>query len=271
VSLFVIRLATVSGMVLGGYFVALAVWSRMGIEGWKVGLFANSIFFLASALLFTRLPSSLGARHGAVPSFTSDLRAALRLAVTGRTIPFVMISAFLFCLVGAAVYVLIVSRVQRELGAGTRGVSLLAGCVALGTITGAVLYSWLGQKFGKEKVICGSLSIVGILLVLFSVATGMPELLLLSVVGGLFLAPIPIAQDTLLHEHLSERERGRIFGIRDWVVNLFFAVGSAILGIIATLTSTRAALVGTGTFLLLGGSMLWIVLTRGGLERPSSP
>ncbi len=271
VSLFVIRLATISGMVIGGYLVALSVWQRMGVEGWKAGFLINALFFLVSAILFSRLSSLSRPRLTLDQPFLSDLKAASSMVFAGRVIPFVMISAFLLCLVGAAVYVLVVSRVQQELGAGTKGVSLMAGCVASGTIVGAVLYSWLGQRMAKTNVICGCFSIVGVLLIFFSMTSTTSRLLILSITGGLFLAPIPIAQDTLLHEHLSERERGRVFGIRDWVVNLFFAVGSLILGGLATLTSTRTSLMGAGIFVLAGGFVLWLIWTRWEGERLSSP
>lgn len=271
VCLFVIRLATISGMVLGGYLVDWPIWGRLRVEGWEAGLVINAIFFLFSAVLFTRIfftsesPSSRDVR-----SFSSDLKAAFRLVLQQKVVLFVMVSAFLLCLIGASIYVLVVSLVQQELGKGTAGVGLMAGALSFGTLLSVVLYSYVGRRFSKAKAISTCLILVGILLIIFSCIKSTPKLVLISFLGGIFLAPIPIAQDTLLHEHLSERMRGRIFGIRDWIINLFFAAGSLILGLISSFMQTSTALVFMGSF--IGGAtvILLLILIKSECEISSS-
>jgi len=259
VSLFAIRLATISGMVLGGYLVDWRIWQELRIEGWKAGFFTNALLFLTSAILFTRI--SLASRDSAREkgeSFSSDLKAAFRMVFRERMVRFVMVSAFLFCLIGATIYVLVVSLVQQELGKGSVGVGLMAGVLAFGTAISAVFYSSIGRKFSRTRAISSCLILVGILLIIFSRARTTPQLVILSFLGGVVLAPIPIAQDTLLHEHLAEDARGRIFGIRDWIVNLFFATGSVILGLLSSLMCAPAALVWMGC--LIGGAAVILLL-----------
>lgn len=259
VSLFVIRLATISGMVLGGYLVDWSIWRKLRLEGWEAGFFINALLFLISATFFTRISfTSEDSRSKNARAFSSDLSAAFRMVLTERIIRFVMVSAFLFCLIGATIYVLVVNLVQQELAKGTAGVGLMAGTLALGTLASAILYSSIGRRFPRTKVISTCLILSGILLAVFSRAKTTPELVILSFLGGIVLAPIPIAQDTLLHEHLSERARGRIFGIRDWIVNLFFATGSLILGLMSSLMSTRTALMWMGGF--IGGATIILLL-----------
>lgn len=263
VSLFVIRLATISGMVLGGYLVDWTIWQRFQLKGWEAGLGINALLFLLSATLFARIflakeqSSSEDFR-----SFRSDLTAAFRIVLKEKILRFAMVSAFLFCLIGATIYILVVNLVQQELGKGTAGVGLMAGTLALGTLLSAILYSFTGRKLPKTKVIPTCLILVGILLILFSAAKSSHNLIILSFLGGIFLAPIPIAMDTLLHENLSERTRGRVFGIRDWVVNLFFATGSLILGLISSFMSTRTALVCMGGFIGVATVILLLILLK---------
>jgi len=268
ISLFSIRVATILGMVLGGYLVDWPAWRRFNIAGWQAGLGINAILFLLSATLMRRLPltpSSPDMRRD--QPFLSHLKAAFGLVRTDRLIRFVMVSAFLFCLIGATIYVLVVSLVQHELGRGTAGVGLMAATLGVGTLVGAVFYSSVGQRLSRTIVIAVCLGLVGMLLVLFSMVSSTSKLMFISFLGGIFLAPIPIAQDTLLHEHLSENERGRIFGIRDWIVNLFFATGSLILGFLSSAMTIDEALVYMGVAIGVGATMLLSVWTKWGREK----
>ncbi len=270
VSLFVIRLATVCGMVLGGYLVGWTMWQSLQIRGWQAGFFINALLFLLSAIFFTRIHFAPKHSSSQNPgSFISDLKNAYGIVLKERVVFFVMVSAFLLCTIGATIYVLVINLVQQQLGKGTAGIGLMAGTLALGSLMSAVLYSSMGRRLPRTKVICTCLILVGILLIFFSAAETTFRLVILSFLGGIFLAPIPIAQDTLLHEHLSERTRGRIFGIRNWIINLFFALGCWVLGLMSLFMTTRAALVCMGGFIGISTITLLLVSVRSECETSS--
>jgi len=263
VSLFGIRLATICGMVLGGYIVDWSIWRKAHFEGWQAGFIINAFLFLTSATLLARmaLTSTPSGRSNGQYSF-SDLRAAFRMALQERVVRFVMLSAFLLCLIGASIYVLVVNLVQQELAKGTTGVSWTAGILACGTLLSALVYGHVGRRLDKAPVVSACLAVVGVLLVVLSRVTSTSSLIIVSFLGGFFLAPVPIAQDTLLHERLDEKMRGRIFGIRDFGVNLFFAVGSLTLGLISSATSTRLAMFIMGSLIGTGSTILLLISIR---------
>jgi len=235
---FAVRTATVVGLLGGGYLIDW--W------GWQKSFYINSLFFIGSASIFTQIFVGFKNRTRSKLTFFSDLKEGFTLVFKERKVLFVMGVSFLLCLVGASVYVLIVNIVQQELGKGTGGIGMLGGILAIGTLIGAFLFGMTGRRFKKKRVILFAFLILGIIFAGFSLCKNFIFFILLSFLAGIVMTPITISQDTILHETLREEIRGRIFGIKDWILNLFFAISSVTLGIIATVTSVRATLFGTG-------------------------
>lgn len=240
---FAVRTATLVGLLGGGYLID---WC-----GWQKSFYINSLFFICSAFIFTQIFVSFKNRTRSELTFFSDLKEGFTLVFKERKVLFVMGVSFFLCLVGASIYVLIINIVQQELGKGTGGVGILGGVLAIGALISAFLFGMAGRRLKKTKVILFAFLILGIIFVGFSLCKNFIFFILLSFLGGIAMAPITISQDTILHETLEEKIRGRIFGIKDWILNLFFAISSATLGIIATVTSVRTTLSGMGCLIVV--------------------
>jgi MFS family permease len=99
-------------------------------------------------------------------------------------------------------------------------------------IFSAFLFGNYGKKLNKVKIIGYSFILIGILIFSFSFFQKFQFFLLISFLGGFFLAPIMISQDTIIHEEVETSYRGRIFSFREFFVNLLFIIFSLLNGFI---------------------------------------
>jgi MFS transporter, DHA3 family, macrolide efflux protein len=241
---FVGRFATVGGILGGGLIIASPFWSRFGWTGYVAGFYLDAasyvisvITLLAIAALFRekRRPQTplhlkdIAVRRGP-GTLMRDVGATLRVVAAHSELRFVFFTSILLALFAASVYVAMTVSVQTVMGKGTVGVGYLGGLLAGGMIVGSLLVGTVGSHFKKEKLILVCTGIIGCLMILGGVFFSFRMFAPIAIVGGMLLAPLMVAQDTLLHEHAPPESRGLIFSTRDVILSAVFVMAAFAVG-----------------------------------------
>lgn len=243
---FINKLAGVIGFVGGGLLVSGPFWRHLAIEPWEAGFYLDSLTFLASvlAVLLLKINEPPIARHQddswsgmwerRLKNFREDLRELWLLARADGRIRFVMLSLLLVSIFGGTIYPLIVVIVQKAIrvgaGAGTSGVGLLGGMLGAGMMLGSLSIGFLGHHLSRRRIIVFGLAGLSLAMVVFSRCNQFWELIPVAFVCGLFLAPVMVAQNTMLHEAVPQSLWGRAFSWKDIVLDAGFMVSALVFG-----------------------------------------
>lgn len=256
------RVATLGGMVLGGFAVDWPGWHRIGIRpSWSAGFYLDALTYLVSVvgilLVYRRLGETSRPLDSPAPRspFLSSFRSGWRYAVSTPPVLFVYAAVLALVIAGAGFVVLYVPLIQGSapdggFGLGTRGVGLVAAVGSAGLILSSVGYGLLGHRVAGPTAMLASFFVLG------GIATALPfvrnfaVLAPLVFIGGLALSPLYIAMDTLLHETVPAGARGRVFANREWLTHLALAAGALVIGQLTRLVGNREILLVIGLIVL---------------------
>ncbi len=246
---FIVRVSSLIGILFSGIIIEIEIWKRFGFKGYDVVLFLNSFLFLFSASILSFLKIK-GIKKEGKREFIKDLKESLKIAEENKKILFVYFSIIPLVFTGSTIYVLLSVYLQQILEFGTKGLGFIGGITSLGMIFSAFLFGNYGKNLNKIKIIGYSFIFIGILIFLFSFIKKFLFFLLISFLGGFFLAPIMISQDTIIHEEVETYYRGRIFSFREFFVNLLFIIFSLLNGFASKIFTIKGALILSPIFLL---------------------
>lgn len=254
---FFARIASVVGMVLGGFLIR---WM-----GWKLGFYFDALTHLTAGLLvlgmlplpkteeeiYIKQPSLLESIRNAFFIFYSKLREVASLVIKDRLVFLVMSSIWALTFVSAIAYTVLIFLVQQVLGLGTVGVGILGGVMASGMILGALLLGIAPIKARRTSIILLSFTIIGLLLLIgpFLITTWF--LYLVALMAGSLFSFVAIAQDTLLQEEVMAGIRGRIFSTKEFMASSSFLISTVLVGFFADVISYKKVLFGCGLLLLI--------------------
>jgi MFS family permease len=277
---FVSRGATFLGMLAGGIIVDWKMWYRVfGIAGWTAAFILDAITFAVSAVLLyfmkVKLPEApprvehLKPRgfilllKGGLSNMWHELVHAVKMIFHERNLGFAMATILLMVLAGSIIVILVVPTVQQEMAWGTSGVSYLAAIGAIGLLLGAYLMGIFGHHFDLRVLMLVCFVLVGGSLVMFPFLNSFWVFAAVCFICGTAISPVFIGQDTLIHRHADDFVRGRIFSLRDWILNGLSALGAVIIGVLAAIIGKDNLFVfsgiGVATLAILG----WLILARG--------
>ena len=210
----------------------------------KGGLYLNSLVYLMSALVIVFITGHRRRQkkpEGSVhieeiikTSLIGEIKDGIKyLAVHGEA-RFAFRMLFVLMAGAGAAYAVVIVFIQEAMGTMTRDLSFLGLFLGAGFFAGSLLYGRVGHRFSKAKSIFACLILCGISMCAFTaVLKGTKSFLGASVVAmilGMAMAPIGISTNTLIHEMVDEKMRGRIFsslGIAMNVAFLIFMLGAA--------------------------------------------
>uniref|UniRef100_A0A7V3ZTM9 Major facilitator superfamily (MFS) profile domain-containing protein n=1 Tax=candidate division WOR-3 bacterium TaxID=2052148 RepID=A0A7V3ZTM9_UNCW3 len=164
-------------------------------------------------------------------NFFKDLKEGLKIANENKNVLFVYLTIISLAFLGSIIYVILSILIQQVLSFGTKGMGIIGTFAAFGTILSAFLFGNYGKNLNKIKVITYSFFSLAVIIFLFSFINRLSFLILISFIGGLFIAPIMISQDTIIHEEVNVNYRGRIFSFREFFVNTLFVIFGFLNGI----------------------------------------
>jgi DHA3 family macrolide efflux protein-like MFS transporter len=277
---FVSRGATFMGMLIGGIIVDWHIWHKaFGIAGWTAAFILDGVTFAVSAVLLyimkVRLPEIPRAvEHlkpkgffmlikGGLSKMWHELLHALKMIVREKNLAFVMGTIVLMVIAGSVIYILVIPTVQQEMAWGTSGVGFLAAIGAIGLLLGAYLTGIFGHHFDMKILMLVCFIVIGGALVLFPVLNSFLVFALVCFVCGTAISPVFIGQDTLIHHYADELVRGRIFSIRDWILNGLFALGAALVGFLSAVINKNYLFVVFGVCVAFLATFGWFILARG--------
>ena len=159
----------------------------------------------------------------------------------------------------AAMYVLAISLAGSINSLGPTGFGSLLAMSGLGMAIGAVLTAQVGHRISRHHLGATGLATITFCLVMLGQLQGRLLItLLLCTVLGIGAALVAIPAQTTLQEDTPERERGRVFGLQNNLINIALSLPLVLAG---TLVSS----VGLEPVLLLLAAMALVAAV---LERP---
>ena len=268
------RVATVLGMVAGGFLIK---WT-----GWKYGLFINAsthltagLFALAISGVFvsrrlspsvpgprplTPAPSLPGLVAHAFRQLFTDLAEVVRVIGRNRLVGFVLASIVVTMFISSVSYTVLIYIVQQVLKLGTGGVGLFAGVLAVGMIAGAAGLSFIRRRINQPMVVVFVILLYGLLFLASPWLVTVWFICVIALVAGVAFSWLGVVQNTMLQEEVPEEIRGRIFSTREFVTNITFLLTTLFIGALGDLTSYRTVLVTSGAVLCVLAVLGWVLV-----------
>ena len=254
-------IAAIMGFGIGGILIEML--------GPKRGFYLDSLSFLISGglifLIVTRhYKSSL---H--IKEFSKDIIMAIRKSVfqeikegviyfiKQKQIRFTASIFFLLWAALGAVYVVIIVFVQSTLHSATKDLGLLIMFLGMGLFLGSLFYGRFGEKLSHYKVIFISLVFSGLIIMLFAITLKQyPYFLIAAVFSfilGVFVSPIVIACNTLVHSVSDNNMMGKVFSSLEIVMHLGFIISMFLSSILAERVPKSAILIFVGAVISVLG------------------
>jgi len=246
-------IATIVGFGFGGLIVA-----SLGAKG---GFYVDSVTYFVSALMVSFVILRFKKpKDGSLPrekfrklikkTVLEDMKEGILYLKGHRDIRLVASTMFLLMAGVGSIYVIIIVFVQEILGSSTEHLGFLAMFLGGGLFLGSLLYGRFGARFSKKKVINVGLCATGTMIVIFAIGLkAWPCFFvagILSVFLGLFASPIVISSNTLLHEAMVDKMRGRIFSSLDIIMHIGFLTFMILTSLVAERISKVYILVTIG-------------------------
>ena len=276
---FVGRGATFLGMFIGGFIVDWKIWQPVfGIAGWTAAFIIDGITFGVSAIMLyimkVRLPERSKEEHlepkgfyvlirSGLEKMWHELRHAVQMIFKEKNLAFAMATIFLMIIAGSVIYVLVIPTVQQEMAWGTFGVGGLAAVGAIGLLIGAYLMGIFGHQFDLKILILICFILIGGSLVVFPFLNHFLLFAIVCLICGIAISPVFIGQDTLIHRYADEFIRGRVFSLRDWILNGTFALGALIIGFLSSFAGKSILFIIFGITVTALAVLGWLILARG--------
>jgi len=267
-------LFTVTGMI-GAVF-----WFVVGgllVELLKVrgGLYLNSFVYLfsAAAIVFitghrrrrqkTQNPA-VNIEEIIKTSLVREIRDGFKYLKDHSEARFAFRMLFVLMAGAGAAYAVVIVFIQQAMGSMTRDLSLLGMFLGAGFFIGSLIYGKIGHRFSKTKSIFMCLILCGIAMCAFTaVLKGTKSFAGASSVAmvlGIVTAPIGISTNTMIHEMVVERMRGRIFSSLGIAMNLAFLIFMLGASKLAESIDSGWILYGVSVFYVISGLLGFIDL-----------
>ena len=236
--------------------------------GAKSAFYLDSLSFLVSGILIFSITKKFNQRMtlGKMgrdivevirKSVFQEIKEGVVYFVREKRIGFTAGLIFILWSALGAVYVIIIAFVQKTLKSATAELGLLIMFLGVGLFLGSLVYGRFGQKLSQYKTIFVSLILSGIMLVVFSFTINRYPVFrvaaFVSVVLGLFIAPIMIASNTIIHRVSENEMLGKIFSSMEIVMHFGFLLFMFVSSLLAESISKLSILVGVGCVLTVVG------------------
>lgn len=240
-------LVNISGMIatVFGFGISGLIVEGLGPEG---GFYLDALSFLLSAFLIFLIAekhtASMNLRRVGKEivevikkSVIQEIKDGALYFMNNKDIR--AVSGVIFALSAAvgAVYVAMIVFIQKALHSATKDLGLLAMFIGAGLFFGSLIYGRFGSRLSRYKIIFCSLSLSGIMLLVFVVTLyRYPQFWLaaaLSLGIGFTVSPILIASNHIIQEVSANNMLGKVFSSLEVVIHLGFLLFMFASGILA--------------------------------------
>jgi MFS family permease len=209
---------------------------------------ANAATFLAVVLaVWMWRPAARAARGGAHTTAAPEhvrgaVRAGARYVSNSPALRAILLRAGVFVFFASSIWALLPVVARTSLGMGSGGYGLLLGCVGLGAVAGATLLPRLRAGHAPDVLLIGaSLVVAALALVMAFVHTTVVVAVALAIGGAAWILALSTL-NAAYQSTLPSWVKARGMGFYLVVFQGGNAVGSAVLGVLASVTSVTATL-----------------------------
>lgn len=231
-----IRTTSQASLLVGPLLAGLLI-VPFGIAG---ALLASAAAYAASAAVIAGLPAVPpgGATGGALRTLADGVRYI-------RATPIVLaltIYAAAYAVFGQSYIHLLPAVAHDSLGVGAVELSWLVAAAGLGALLGTFAVTLFGRVAGVGRLLLGNALVMGVLLALFGLQTGLPQalaaVLALSVASVTFFG----LWGNVVQSYLPDEVRGRVNGIHVSIFHAGMPLGTLLLGAAGTFVGLPLAL-----------------------------
>ncbi len=251
-------IATILSFGFGGILVF-----KLGVRG---SFYVDSISYFLSAVtiafIFVKERAQRHIRYErlnstALSSILEEIKEGFRYLRSHKDVRLVSNILFLLMSGVGAVYVIIIVFIQEALGSATRDLGFLVMFLGLGLFLGSILYGRLGQRFSRQKTMFFALSITGALVILFTILVEQTSSFFLagaiSLLLGVFISPMIVSSNTLMHEVIPDELRGRIFSSLEIIIHIAFLASLLLFSIFGEFVNRYFLLITIGVIFTIAG------------------
>jgi len=241
------NLARAVGPAVGGLLVATAG------PAWVFALNAASFVGIAAVLARWRAPARVDVQSR--ESLAEAMRAGGRYVRHALIVRRVLYRAVLFIPAASAVWALLPVVAAGRLGLGSAGYGLLLGMVGIGAVAGAFVIPRLRARAGSARLVAGAMLVTAAAIgVIATVSSPVLVGLALLPVGGSWIA-VMSSLNSGLQLALPKWVRARGLAYYLVVFQGSQALGAAIWGVLADVTSPTTALLAAGAVLVAAAAV----------------
>lgn len=254
-----INLARAIGPALAGVLITFAgVWAAFAI---------NAITFLAVLIVVWRWRPSPRSTQLPPEHLVRAVLVGLRYARHDRPLQVVLARAGLVMTCASAGWALLPVVIRSELGRSAADYGIALAAIGFGAISGAFLLPRLGRRLRADVLVVAATLIFGSGMVAMAVLASFWMLVPCLVAVGLAWLTMMATLNASAQTVLPAWVRARGLSVFMIVFSGSMAIGAAVWGLVADLTSTQAALISAAS-LAAAGCLLapWLSLTTGELR-----
>lgn len=239
------NLARVLGPSLGGLLIVVVG---------SGGVFAvNALSFIPVLWTLALLRSSQVVPR-ARASLMADTAGGLRYLAGHQRLRTLIALALVPALLGMPYLTLITVFSRDVLHVGSVGLGLLTSSVGVGAVGGALYIGAASQQVNLTRLMIGGLAGLGTALLVYAFSPWLVLSALALVVAGVCQQVYAASNQTLIHTHVDDAYRGRVFGIL-MMNRAMVPLGTTIAGFVAALVGIQLTQAGLAA-LLLGFTLL---------------
>ena len=194
------------------------------------------------------------------------MKEGVRYLISHKDAKFVVGIFFIFMSCIGSLYVVTVVFVQEATKSMTATLGIFAPFLFVGFALGSYIYGKIGHRFSRNKTIFLSFISSGIFVILFAVSLKLWGLLPAAFASlfilGAAVAPVATSGNTIIHETIDEKMRGRVFSSIGIIMNVGFMLFMFAGSILAEHIGRLLVIVNCGIILIAIGCLGYILNRR---------
>ena len=227
----------------------------------------DSLTFLVSAFLISRIVTSGEPEEGAKSKVWQDMVSGFKVIVASRPLTGMLVGAGVAMLGLGAVNVLGVPFLIGELGISEAYFGLVELMQVAGMIIAGGFVAVAAKRLQPGSLVSLGLVGVGAAVALLSMATGILTVAPMLFLIGLSVAPTQAGVSTLSQTLIADKLRGRVGGALNSVVSAANVASMGVAGVLAAAIGIRNVYVLSGAVCVLAGAISWALL-KGASQKP---
>jgi MFS family permease len=221
--------------------------------------FINGVTFLAViiSLLLMQVPYAI--QSGTKRPALTLLREGLAYARNDALVTPLLLLAALVGLMIVPIIQLLPAFADLILHSPKEGYAALTAGQGIGAVAGGALVSWLASRYGYGKLITFMMGLSAVANVLLAMQTEIVPAVAIAILTGFFLITQMVSINTLIQRVVPDDFRGRVLALYSLAMLGLAPFGALVLGWIASIIGTSAAIAFYG---ILSGILGTAVLIR---------